>query len=165
MKTLLLIRHAKSSWDTPSQKDFDRPLNDRGHHDAPAMAERLLDKGIEIDAFVSSTANRAITTAKYFAKAYNISVHDIIKIPELYEAPYDVFYEVVRKLDDTFNIVAIFGHNPGITAFANDLTVTKIDNMPTCGIFAVHAEIKKWLAFEKAKKTFWFVDYPKMKVK
>jgi phosphohistidine phosphatase len=164
MKTLLLIRHAKSSWDTPSQKDYDRPLNDRGHHDAPAMAERLLDKGVEIDAFISSTANRALTTAKYFAKAYNISDHDIIKVHELYEAPYDIFYEVIRKADDAFNSIAIFGHNPGITAFANDLTATKIDNMPTCGIFAVRAEIKKWAAFEKTKKAFWFVDYPKLKV-
>src|SRR5580765_1488798 len=137
MKTLLLIRHAKSSWDTPSQKDFDRPLNDRGHHDAPAMAERLLDKGIKIDAFISSTANRALTTARYFARKYNVSVHDIIKASELYDAPFDVFYDVIGKLGDGFDSVAIFAHNPGITTFANDLTKTQIDNMPTCGIFAI----------------------------
>jgi len=164
MKTLLLIRHAKSSWDTPSQKDFDRPLNDRGHHDAPAMAERLLDRGIEIDAFISSTANRALSTAKYFAKVYNVPMHDIIKVPELYEAPFDVFFEVIGKVNDEYNSIAIFGHNPGISAFANVLTKTRIDNMPTCGIFAVQAEIEKWKQFEKATRTFLFVDYPKLKV-
>ena len=164
MKTLLLIRHAKSSWDTPSQKDFDRPLNDRGHHDAPAMAERLLDKGIEIDAFISSTANRALSTAKYFAKVYNVPMHDIIKVPELYEAPFDVFFDVISKVSDDYNSIAIFGHNPGITAFANVLTKTRVDNMPTCGIFAVEADIEKWKQFEKTKRTFLFVDYPKLKV-
>ncbi|CAN5670275.1 histidine phosphatase family protein [soil metagenome] len=163
MKALLLIRHAKSSWDTPSQKDFDRPLNDRGHHDAPAMAERLLNKQIKIDAFISSTAKRALSTAKYFAKAYEKTDHDIIKIAALYEAPYDVFYDVIDKLDDTFNSIAIFAHNPGITAFANYLTKTRIDNMPTCGIFAIQANINSWSAFENASKTFWFVDYPKLK--
>ncbi|QEC67486.1 histidine phosphatase family protein [Panacibacter ginsenosidivorans] len=163
MKALLLIRHAKSSWDTPSQKDFDRPLNDRGHHDAYAMAERLLDKGIKIDAFISSTANRALSTARYFAKKYNVSEHDIIKASELYEAPFDVFYDVIRKVDNKFDSIAIFAHNPGITAFANDLTKTRIDNMPTCGIFAIQTNIKNWKDFEDATKTFWFVDYPKLK--
>ena len=164
MKTLLLIRHAKSSWDTPSQKDFDRPLNDRGNHDAPIMAERLLDKNIKIDAFISSTAKRALTTAKYFAKAYDQTEQDIIKVAELYEAPYDVFYDVISKVDHAFNSIAVFAHNPGITAFANDLTDTRIDNMPTCGIFAVRIDIKKWKQFEVAPKTFWFVDYPRLKV-
>ena len=161
MKTLLLIRHAKSSWDTPSQKDFDRPLNDRGHHDAPAMAERLLDKGIKIDAFISSTANRALTTARYFARKYNVSEHQIIKAPELYDAPFDVFYDVIRKIDDNFDSVAIFAHNPGITGFANDLTKTQIDNMPTCGIFAVQTDIAHWKDFPKASKNFLFFDSPK----
>jgi phosphohistidine phosphatase len=163
MKSLLLIRHAKSSWDTPSQKDFDRPLNDRGHHDAPIMAERLLDKSIKIDAFISSTAKRAFTTAKYFAKTYDQAEHEIIKVSELYEAPYDVFYDVISKVDNKLNSIAIFAHNPGITAFANYLTTTRIDNMPTCGIFAVHAAIKKWTDFENAEKSFWFADYPKLK--
>lgn len=163
MKSLLLIRHAKSSWDTPSQKDFDRPLNDRGHHDAPAMAERLLDKHIKIDAFISSTAKRALSTAKYFAKAYEKKEHDIIKAAALYEAPYDVFYDVISKVEDKYDAIAIFAHNPGITAFANYLTKTRIDNMPTCGIFAIQANIKSWSAFENGAKTFWFVDYPKLK--
>ncbi len=84
MRKLLIIRHAKSSWDTLTQRDFDRPLNDRGNRDAPIMAKRLLKKDIGIDAFVSSPANRALTTAAYFAEAYNKKLKHIIQIKTLW---------------------------------------------------------------------------------
>ncbi|MBG9375145.1 histidine phosphatase family protein [Panacibacter sp. DH6] len=161
MKTLLLVRHAKSSWDNPSQKDFDRPLNNRGNKDAPAMAEKLAEKGVIPDALVSSTAVRALSTAKYFAKAFNYPGQNIIKTPALYEAPYDVYFDVISKFNNQFQSVAIFAHNPGITMFANKLTNTQIDNMPTCCVFAVQVETDNWSNFEQAKKTFWFIDYPK----
>ena len=67
MKTLLLIRHAKSSWDEPGISDFDRPLNERGKKDAPIMAKRVKEKAIELDHLISSPAKRAKKTAKYFA--------------------------------------------------------------------------------------------------
>ena len=70
MKTLLLIRHAKSSWDDPGLSDYERPLNDRGKKDAPMMAERLYERGIKIDAFISSPARRARKTAEQFVKQY-----------------------------------------------------------------------------------------------
>lgn len=161
MKTLLLVRHAKSSWDNPSQKDFDRPLNNRGHKDAPAMAERLVAKNILLDALISSTALRAFTTAKYFAKAFDFPEQQIIKAPELYDAPYDVYSDVINRIDNRYDSVAIFAHNPGITMFANTLTTTKIDNMPTCCVFAVKIETDDWSSFEQAKKVYWFVDFPK----
>lgn len=161
MKSVLLIRHAKSSWDDPHQKDFDRTLNERGKKDAPVMAQRLRDKKIPIDAFISSPAKRALSTAKFFVHAYHQKEKDIIIIDALYEAPYDVFFEVISKTSNEYNTIAIFAHNPGITMFANQLTNTRIDNMPTCAIFAVKAEIHKWDQFEKEEKTFWFFDYPK----
>ncbi len=161
MKSILIIRHAKSSWDNVLQKDFDRPLNDRGHKDAPAMAKRLLDKKIYIDAFIASPALRAYTTAGYFAKAYAKKEKDIVTFPQLYEASTPVFYSVISHTSDAFNTIAIFSHNPGITDFVNSLTNTRIDDMPTCGIYAVHADIEHWKDFESAKKTFWFFDYPK----
>jgi phosphohistidine phosphatase len=162
MKSLLVIRHAKSSWDHVLQKDFDRPLNDRGHRDAPAMAKRLLEKKVGVDVFVSSPAVRAFTTAVYFAKAYGKKEKEIIQVPELYEAALPVFYRVVNKIDDAFATTALFSHNPGITDFANSLTGRHgIDNMPTCGIFAVTADIEHWAEFENADKKFWFFDYPK----
>ena len=166
MKQLLLVRHAKSSWDITVSKDFDRELNDRGHRDAPEMAKRLLKKKISIDAFVSSTAVRAFTTAVYFADMYEKEGYkslDVIGIPQLYHAQPLVFEDVISKLDDALETVAIFSHNPGITEFVNGLTSTRIDDMPTCGVFAINLETDNWDDFLLANKTFWFFDYPKNK--
>ena len=161
-KSLLIIRHAKSSWENISQKDFDRPLNDRGKKDAPAMAKRLhKEKGIALDAIISSPAKRAFTTAKFFADEFNVKKKHIIEWPALYEASVDKFYKAVINLDDSYITVALFSHNPGITAFANELTNTHIDDMPTCAVFAIHIKAKSWKDFRNAEKEFWFFDYPK----
>jgi phosphohistidine phosphatase len=126
------------------------------------MAERLLAKEISIDLFISSPAMRAITTAGYFAEAYQVGKEKIKTFCQLYHAPPAVFYEVAGSIEDRFNTVAIFSHNPGITTFVNELTNTRIDNMPTCAVFAVSADIAHWRDFESAKKSFWFFDYPKL---
>jgi phosphohistidine phosphatase len=160
MKSLLLVRHAKSSWDF-NVEDFDRPLNHRGEHDAPAMAKRLLKRDIEIDAFVSSPAKRAFTTATLFAKEYDEKKKNIIIIPGLYEAGVDDFYNAIVSLDNDYKTVALFSHNPGITNFANHLNVGLIDDMPTCSVYAVKADTKKWSDFRIAQKEFLFFDYPK----
>jgi phosphohistidine phosphatase len=161
MKQLLLIRHAKSDWNDPSVDDIDRSLNERGKRDAPAMAHRLLDKEIAIDAFISSPARRARKTACIFASAYKRDKDDIIYRSELYGAAEDVFYDVILTADNKFKSLAIFSHNPGITDFANLLTDQRIDNIPTCGIFAIKADTDKWKNFKEAGKEFWFFDYPK----
>lgn len=162
MKELLVIRHAKSSWANAFQGDFERPLNDRGHRDAPAMAERMMKRGVGIQCFASSTANRALTTAVYFAEAYGKNKKDILLLPELYHAPKETFYDVIARLPNHYNTVALFSHNPGITDFVNSLTNTRIDNMPTCGIFAIKTNTNEWNLFERAEKEFWFFDYPKL---
>ncbi len=161
MKQLLLIRHAKSDWDDPSLPDIDRPLNDRGKNDAPVMAHRLLDKKIKIDAFIASTAKRARKTATIFAKEYKLDKDDVILEDKLYAAGEEAFFDVISNTNDKYKSVAIFSHNPGITDFANLLTDTRIDNIPTCGIFAVQVDCKHWVDFRDAKKEFWFFDYPK----
>lgn len=161
MKQLLIIRHAKSNWDNILHSDFERALNDRGHHDAPMMAKKILDRQIQIDAFVSSPAKRAFTTAAYFTAAYDVPEKDIIKVPELYHASAETFYEVINKFDDQLKTVAVFSHNPGITDFVNDLTHKIIENMPTCAVFAVKANILHWKLFMQAEKEFLFLDYPK----
>jgi phosphohistidine phosphatase len=161
MKKLLLVRHAKSGWDDPFQKDFDRPLNERGHRDAAAMAKRLLKQVDEIDLFVTSPAVRALSTAGYFAEAYDAKKKKLVQEPSLYLAEAEVFFNIISALDDDDKTVAIFSHNPGITDFANLLGVAGIDDMPTCAIFAVKADIKSWKEFRNAQKKFWFFDYPK----
>jgi len=161
MKTLILVRHAKSSWDDAGLSDFERPLSERGKKDAPAMADRLYERGIKIDAFVSSPARRAKKTAEQFAKKYKKEKDDLVLKTELYMASDEAFNSVVEKLNDDIDCVAIFSHNPGITDFANSLTDAKTDNIPTCGIFALSIEAKKWIKFKEAKKKFLFFDYPK----
>ncbi|MEP7238674.1 MAG: histidine phosphatase family protein [Ferruginibacter sp.] len=161
MKTLFIIRHAKSDQSFLGN-DFERPLNERGKSDATMMANRLLDKKIKIDALVSSPAVRAKKTAAAFAEILNIPQDGIILISSLYQAPSQVFYEEIGVLPKNLNSLALFSHNPGITYFVNSLkTKTRIDNMPTCGIFAVSANIELWAEFSKAQKEFLFFDYPK----
>src|SRR5579872_5815105 len=137
MKTLLMIRHAKSSWDNANISDIDRPLNDRGRRDAPDMAKRLIKSGIEIDRFVSSPAKRARQTAELFARTFGRPEKEITFLPELYHVTIPVFKQVIGDLDDAGNTIALFSHNPGITAFVNVLTEVRLDNMPACSVFAV----------------------------
>jgi phosphohistidine phosphatase len=161
MKTLLIVRHAKSSWDSADISDFDRPLNDRGKRDAPAMASRLIKAGARIDLFVSSPAKRARQTAEFFMREFGRKEKAIRFIAELYHAPIPVFKDVVAGLEDDYSSVAIFSHNPGITAFADSLTSVSLDNMPTCAVFAVTSPAEHWSDFLAAGPVFWFFDYPK----
>ena len=161
MKRLFIIRHAKSD-QSFFGNDFERPLNERGKNDAPAMANRLLETGVKLDALVSSPAKRAKKTAELFADAFGKSANEIIFISALYHASVGVFYDVISALPDNLDIVAVFSHNPGITYFVNSLnTKARIDNMPTSGIFAVEMNITEWSGFKKVKKEFLFFDYPK----
>jgi phosphohistidine phosphatase len=161
MKQLLLIRHAKSSWDDPSQPDFERPLNDRGKKDAPEMAKRLSGKKIKPELFVSSPARRAKKTAIVFAKEFDEKKDEVILKEELYMGSEEAFMSVITSMKNKYDTIAIFSHNPGITDFANSLTDARIDNIPTCGVFAVKADTDDWSKFADAKKEFWFFDYPK----
>lgn len=162
MKELFIIRHAKSSWNNAAMDDFDRPLNERGNNDAPRMAKMLYKKGVRIDLIISSTANRALSTAGYFAKEMGIKKPDIHSYDKLYHAPAHVYYDVIEEINNDYHAIAIFAHNPGITDFVNSLSETTIDNMPTCGIFAVKINIQHWNDFREAEKNFWFFESPRM---
>lgn len=161
MKQLLIVRHAKSSWENFSVPDFERPLNDRGKKDAPMMAERLVRSGINPDLLITSTAKRARKTAELFAKAFGLTDENILGVPELYEAGVETFFDVVSKMPASAETVILFSHNPGITGFVNSLTTTRIDDMPTCAVFACSCETDQWADFRKAKKEYLFFDFPK----
>lgn len=126
------------------------------------MANRLIKNKISIDIFVSSPAVRAKKTAKFFIKGFERSENEILFIQELYNASVETFIKVIAALNDDFKTAAIFSHNPGITEFANTLTQVQIDNMPTCGIFAVKASVNHWSEFEDAEKELLFFNYPKL---
>ena len=162
MKTLILVRHAKSSWSHGDLSDFDRPLNERGKKDAPEMAKRLQERSLRIDHLVSSPAKRAKKTAKYFAEELGLKKDDIELVDELYGATPQAFATAIATINDAFKAVALFSHNPGITEFAQSLTGTRIDDMPTCAMFGVQASVDEWTGFADAEKTFLFFDYPKL---
>lgn len=161
MKTLLIIRHAKAE-SAFTLNDFERPLNDRGKKDAPIIAKRVRQRNINIDAFISSPAKRAKKTAELFCETLGGNTNEIIYISALYHAPAEIFSTVVKEVADTYDCIALFAHNPGITHYVNQLVSDiTIDNMPTCAVFAVKAQGNTWKEFEKAKKEFLFFDYPK----
>jgi phosphohistidine phosphatase len=161
MKTLLLIRHAKSSWDDPKLSDFERTLTERGKSDAKMMAKRIKDKSIEIKFFVSSPAKRAKKTAKIFMKEFDEKEKNLLLFPSLYEGSVQNFYDAVEGLDQKEDKVALFAHNPGISDFVNSLDCSPVYNMPTCAVFALKIKTKDWKEFREAEKEFLFFDYPK----
>lgn len=128
------------------------------------MAKKLHGKKIRIDAFVSSPAKRAWQTCKHFTKEFDPRKKNIVREPKLYEADEQSFYEVIEGLKNKWDSVAIFSHNPGITFFANSLTEDRVDDMPTCSVFAVKIDADKWKEFRTAKKEFLFFDYPKIEI-
>jgi phosphohistidine phosphatase len=165
MKTLILVRHAKSSHSLGMSNDFDRPLNDRGFREASEMGKKLVKKNTHIDQFVSSPALRAKTTAELFVAEYDRKLKEILYVPSLYHADPDTFYEVVSHLDDAYHHVALFSHNPGITDFAGSLTTAHISNMPTSSVFAVTAPVNSWKDFHAAERSFLFFYKPEEKQK
>ncbi|MGN6491838.1 MAG: SixA phosphatase family protein [Agriterribacter sp.] len=163
MRTIVVVRHAKSSWDDISVSDFDRTLNERGKQEAPMMAQLLFNRNIPIDSFISSPAKRARKTAAYFAKQFGFSADQIVLRDALYQAEADAFYKEIEQLDNALSNIALFSHNPGITDFVNSLsTAVKVDDMPTCSIFAVQVNITKWTDFRSTSKKFLFFDYPRL---
>lgn len=161
MKTITIVRHAKSSWNDITLSDEERPLTDRGRKNAPEMAGRLLKKNIPIDVILSSPAVRALTTAEYFAREYDIKKKKIILVPELYTASHEAFVNTIRNAPEDADSIALFSHNNGITQFANSLSAARIDHMPTCSVFTVKVNIRQWSDFQPGEAEFYFFDYPK----
>ena len=161
MKTLILIRHAKSSWDNILLPDIERPLNERGKYDAPIMARRIKDRKIEIDAFVASPAKRAKKTAEIFMDVLDAKEKKLVLVTSLYEAATEEYYKAIENLKDKYDTVAVFAHNPGITDFINSLECSPVYDMPTCGVYAFKIKTKNWKDFKTASKEFLFFDYPK----
>ncbi|MCZ4223230.1 SixA phosphatase family protein [Pedobacter rhodius] len=158
-KQLLLVRHGKSDWGNVDLKDFDRPLNKRGKENAPEMAERLVNRGFKFDLMVSSPAKRAKSTAKFFAEAYQV---DTIQYEEsIYEAGTNTLLKVVNGLDDAANTVIMFGHNPGFTDLANELSDAEIYNIPTAGMVLMSFPFDSWKMVSRGTGELVFFDYPK----
>lgn len=161
MKTLTLVRHAKSSWHDTKLGDRERPLNKRGVRDAPIMGQRAVEAGIRPSLIISSPAVRAWTTAKIFATELGYPVEFLQREDDIYLASLDRLLEVVASQDAGFNNLMLFGHNPGLTDFANYLSPGLTNNLPTAGIVSVEFDRDDWMLFEKPKTELLVHDYPK----
>ena len=140
-KTLYLVRHAKSDWNT-GETDFDRPLNKRGLRDAPEMGRRLKDRGDVPELIVCSTAKRAQQTLA----ALDLGVANVIHEPRIYEASTGDLLELVQKLDDSVDAAMLIGHNPSMTWLASMLSGVRIEGMPTCSVATIVRDTNRWEA-------------------
>jgi phosphohistidine phosphatase len=166
MKRLIIVRHAKSSWDDSSVKDIDRPLNIRGVKDAPRMAKRLKEQEVHPDLVLTSPAVRAAGTCEEFCKVLSYPAEKIQKEKRLYHATEETLFEILRALpdrNDDEEVVMIFGHNPGFTEFANTLMNEDIENIPTCGIVHCELNIAKWQEIKPGCGDLEYFDFPKRK--
>lgn len=167
MKKLYLIRHAKSSWDNLAIDDFQRPLNGRGIKDAPRMGKRLKERSLTADLVLSSPAKRALDTCLIITKILGFSKEKINTDKRLYHASEEELLRIIRELKDHANDeeenVLLFGHNPGLTNFANQLLNEHIQNIPTTGIVAASLSIKKWQEVDWGCGKLLFFDFPKSK--
>lgn len=162
MKTLYLIRHAKSSWKFPELDDFDRPLNKRGKRDAPKMGKRLRKQGALPDLIISSPAERAKKIAKAIAKALGITSAEIQFNQAVYEATPEGLLEIVRGVDNRVQTLMLVGHNPELTSLANSLTDHYIDNVVTSGVVTIEFETEQWASVgQPVEGRFVGYDYPK----
>ena len=161
MKTLYLIRHAKSSWKHPGLTDFERPLNSRGKKDAPFMGKVLKKRNIKPDVIISSPAKRAIKTAKLISKEIEFPKSNIVIEKSIYEGSVFQIFNVIRSIDNSNNIVFLIGHNPDFTSLANYLSNYPINNLPTCGIFCVEFNTASWKEVTEGIGVFKFYDFPK----
>lgn len=162
MKTLYLLRHAKSSWKQPEIPDFERPLNRRGKKDAPLMGKILKEKNLNLDLIISSPAKRAKKTAKKIAKQIAYKKEKIVLNQEIYEANISEIFDVLQQTDHNVNSLMLVGHNPTFTDVANLLLKnTKIENIPTSGVVAIHFDCQKWSEIEEIKGNLIFFEYPK----
>lgn len=160
LKTLYLVRHAKSSWDYPELTDFERPLSQRGERNAPDMGKYLINQGVLADLLLSSPANRALSTAKVISKEIGY-MQEIVTDKRIYHAAEKTLLDVLNKQDESLSSIMMLGHNPGFTDFANRLTGGYIDNIPTCGACQIDFPIDKWKDVTFGLGEMIFFQYPK----
>jgi phosphohistidine phosphatase len=146
-RTLLLMRHAKSSWDNPAWTDHDRPLNDRGDQDAPRMAGLLKERGLTPSHIVSSTANRARATAELVAESLRFEGQIVLE-PRLYLASPTDWDFVLKQLPDEHQTILCVGHNPGLEQILRRWSGEEIE-MPTAAIAVVEAAVSQWDDYDR----------------
>lgn len=160
MKTIYLIRHAKSSWKDASLNDFDRPLNKRGQKAAPFMADIMIKEGVKPDRFIASPAKRTMDTAVIFAKKMNYDADEMDTYHGLYESNYHQILNVIQSISNNYSTVFLFGHNPGLSQTLEYLTGEDL-HLVTTAIVKIELDINEWKAAGRLTGSLEWHDYPK----
>jgi len=162
MKTIFLVRHAKSSWQIPGQKDHERPLLDTGVERTRKITDFLVSRGVEVDLIISSHAVRAYETARLIATALGFPEREIRQEPQIYLGTEDSLLDIVLSLSDELDSVMLVGHNPVMSGFAQILQARIGNDMPTSALVSISFETNYWNQALIAKKKVNFYVYPKM---
>ena len=161
MKTLYLVRHAKSSWKYPDLDDFERPLNKRGRKNAPFMGRILKKLKVAPDLVISSPANRAATTARIIADSIDYPLEKIHYNETIYASSEHELIQVIQQLGDAVNRAMLVSHNPALTDLANTIADTAISNIPTCGVVGLNLNISSWVKIGEQRGKLKFFEFPK----
>ncbi|WP_242121565.1 SixA phosphatase family protein [Aestuariivivens sediminicola] len=148
MKTLILIRHAKSSWEF-DVIDHERPLNKRGYKDSKLVSEYVAERNLRPDLVLVSDATRTRLTADAFIRALPISLEKVQYNHDLYDFSGHNLTKVIKHCPDAINQLMVFGHNHAITAFVNTYGSKYIDNVPTCGVVIIDFDIPNWKSLKQ----------------
>jgi phosphohistidine phosphatase len=160
MKTLYLLRHAKSSWAAPEQKDYDRPLDERGLEEAAQMAARLMERSERPQLVISSPALRALSTARIVCETLGMPSEGIIENRQIYLAGSPKLQQLVSLFDESAVSAMLVAHNPALTDLANDLAHAGIDNIPTCGLVTLELPIEHWAELLPGSGRLRSFEYP-----
>lgn len=150
----------ESSWNDPTLRDHDRPLNERGLRDAPEMGRRLSERGVVPDAIVTSSAVRARSTAQLIARELGFDEKRIVTDPHLYAASPGEVLEAIRALNDDATCVPVFGHNPEFSELAHSFS-SDIVHMPTCAVGEFEFDVGSWAKLGKVAPTRVRFDSPR----
>ena len=146
MKKLFLVRHAKAQESSVGEKDIDRVLHRKGLMDAPRMGRILSENAERPEKLISSTATRAQQTAYFFAEQLKFETADIELDEDIYEASARSLLNTVNHLDDKFDCIMLFGHNPSFSYLTEYLTKDIVGDLPPCGVILMHFEVDTWKA-------------------
>ncbi|NMM49635.1 SixA phosphatase family protein [Marinigracilibium pacificum] len=163
MKTLILLRHAKSSWSDPFLDDFDRPLNKRGRLNAPEMGKRLRMINMIPDTVIASPAARAAATAIHACESMGYPKEEIIWERDLYHASASTIWHIIRQYASGDKVMVV-SHNPGLNSIAYQMGLS-VGNIPTAGILSVNFSVKDWSKVGPEVARLDFFDFPKNKGK
>ncbi|MCH2032143.1 MAG: histidine phosphatase family protein [Tenacibaculum sp.] len=159
MKTIYIVRHAKSSWKYVSVKDHDRPLKERGINDAHLISKYLAKNINRPDVFISSSANRALHTGIIFCENFGYPMANLKISKQLYSFSDGYLVKTVKALDDNFDSAIIFSHDHGINTFVNKFGSQPIAHVSTCGVVGIKFKEKHWKDIKKG--TTVLVEFPK----